>query len=245
MTSAIQLLKQPFLTFGRRYNAAAQKNPFTVGTVTTLVKTSGADLFAQKVGLQTRELVCDPSALRHGLSGEGTRHPTTRPCDAPMRRAHATRPCDAPTACARPCAGHGGQGVGGRRLAPPRPVLHLWALLPGETHASWRAGGGAPEGEVSAAAARASARSGRRFVITQRSPPRPPSRNPPSVTAPGRFPVLPVQPPLCQVVPRHHAARGPQGVGAHQDLHRPGHTVSSPVVSFPIVIRRRSRVYVV
>lgn len=46
---ALALAKQPFLAFGRAYNAKAQASPFLVGTVTTVVKTSAADLFAQKV----------------------------------------------------------------------------------------------------------------------------------------------------------------------------------------------------
>lgn len=52
--SVLALVKQPFVTAGRSYNAAAQRNPFLVGTVTTVVKTSAADLFAQKVGRRTQ-----------------------------------------------------------------------------------------------------------------------------------------------------------------------------------------------
>lgn len=43
----------------------------------------------------------------------------------------------------------------------------------------------------------------------------------------GWFPVLPVQPPVCEMVRRHDCCAGPQGLSAHQDLHRPGHPVST------------------
>jgi len=44
------VLLQPFKAAGRAYNAAAQRRPFLVGTITTITKTSAADLFAQTVG---------------------------------------------------------------------------------------------------------------------------------------------------------------------------------------------------
>ena len=42
----LNVLKAPL----RSYNEVAQKYPFETGVVTTVVKTSAADLFAQKVG---------------------------------------------------------------------------------------------------------------------------------------------------------------------------------------------------
>jgi hypothetical protein len=42
-------IKAPFFNAGRAYNQAAQKSPATTGIVTTLLKTSAADWFAQKV----------------------------------------------------------------------------------------------------------------------------------------------------------------------------------------------------
>ncbi|GBF93159.1 hypothetical protein Rsub_05890 [Raphidocelis subcapitata] len=47
--NAAALLKAPFLAFGRSYNAHAQRRPIATGLVTTVVKTSAADLFAQRV----------------------------------------------------------------------------------------------------------------------------------------------------------------------------------------------------
>lgn len=43
---ALNVLKTPL----RSYNEVAQRYPFETGVVTTVVKTSAADLFAQKVG---------------------------------------------------------------------------------------------------------------------------------------------------------------------------------------------------
>jgi len=63
--AALALLKQPFMTAGRAYNAAAQRRPFLVGTITTVVKTSAADLFAQKV-MEKKEWE-DVDWRRHGL----------------------------------------------------------------------------------------------------------------------------------------------------------------------------------
>ena len=42
-------LLSPFTNVATWYNRTAQKAPFTVGVVTTGLKTSSADLFAQKV----------------------------------------------------------------------------------------------------------------------------------------------------------------------------------------------------
>lgn len=41
----LNILKAPL----RSYNEVAQKHPFETGVITTVVKTSAADLFAQKV----------------------------------------------------------------------------------------------------------------------------------------------------------------------------------------------------
>lgn len=42
-------IKYPLVTVGRSYNEVAQKYPFQTGVITTVVKTSAADMFAQKV----------------------------------------------------------------------------------------------------------------------------------------------------------------------------------------------------
>ena len=42
--------KNPFLAVARAYNKTAEKNPLRTGLITTLLKTSAADAFAQKVG---------------------------------------------------------------------------------------------------------------------------------------------------------------------------------------------------
>ncbi len=46
---AAAALFHPLRALGRAYNNAAQKRPFFVGTITTVTKTSAADLFAQTV----------------------------------------------------------------------------------------------------------------------------------------------------------------------------------------------------
>lgn len=56
-------LKLPFITVGRAYNQTAQKYPATTGIVTTVIKTSAADLFAQKV-IERKE---DVDWRRHGM----------------------------------------------------------------------------------------------------------------------------------------------------------------------------------
>lgn len=48
MSRLQQFIKLPFLSIGRGYNKVAQKHPFATGVVTTVVKTSAADLFAQR-----------------------------------------------------------------------------------------------------------------------------------------------------------------------------------------------------
>ncbi len=46
---ALNLLKAPFVFIGKTYNDTAVKYPMSTGVVTTVIKTSAADLFAQKV----------------------------------------------------------------------------------------------------------------------------------------------------------------------------------------------------
>ncbi|PNW87251.1 hypothetical protein CHLRE_02g115150v5 [Chlamydomonas reinhardtii] len=60
---AIQLLKLPFVKVGTAYNNVAVKAPMLTGVVTTVVKTSAADLFAQKV-VEGRDEV---DWRRHGM----------------------------------------------------------------------------------------------------------------------------------------------------------------------------------
>jgi hypothetical protein len=65
VAAAFAMVRRPLAAAGRSYNAAAQRSPFLVGTVTTVVKTSAADLFAQTVmeGKEWR----DVDWKRHGL----------------------------------------------------------------------------------------------------------------------------------------------------------------------------------
>jgi len=49
MTSVVSKLARPFTAVGRWYNNAAQSRPVVTAVITTGVKTSAADLFAQKV----------------------------------------------------------------------------------------------------------------------------------------------------------------------------------------------------
>lgn len=65
LQQAGKLLFTPFKELGLAYGRAAAKRPFTVGVVTTGVKTSAADLFAQ----MARARSCHRSAA-HGDQGE-------------------------------------------------------------------------------------------------------------------------------------------------------------------------------
>ena len=65
MAAAAAMMLAPLRAAGRAYNAAAQRRPFAVGTVTTVVKTSAADLFAQTV-MEGKRLD-DVDWRRHGL----------------------------------------------------------------------------------------------------------------------------------------------------------------------------------
>ncbi|GLC55817.1 hypothetical protein PLESTB_001032000 [Pleodorina starrii] len=60
---ALNVLKAPFVYIGKNYNDTAQKYPMATGVVTTVIKTSAADLFAQKV-VERREEV---DWRRHGM----------------------------------------------------------------------------------------------------------------------------------------------------------------------------------
>jgi len=60
---ALRAFQAPFLTAGRAYNATAERHPLVTGLVTTLLKTSAADAFAQKVVEGRREL----DLRRHGM----------------------------------------------------------------------------------------------------------------------------------------------------------------------------------
>ncbi|GFR46773.1 hypothetical protein Agub_g8401 [Astrephomene gubernaculifera] len=60
---AVDVLKAPFVKVGRAYNNVALKHPMTTGVVTTVLKTSAADLFAQKV-VERRE---DVDWRRHSM----------------------------------------------------------------------------------------------------------------------------------------------------------------------------------
>jgi hypothetical protein len=46
---ALGAMASPFVRFGNAYAAAAERRPFEVGVLTTGIKTSAADLFAQMV----------------------------------------------------------------------------------------------------------------------------------------------------------------------------------------------------
>ncbi|EFJ42322.1 hypothetical protein VOLCADRAFT_107297 [Volvox carteri f. nagariensis] len=60
---ALSVLKAPFVFVGKAYNDTAQKYPMYTGVVTTVIKTSAADLFAQKI-VERREEV---DWRRHGM----------------------------------------------------------------------------------------------------------------------------------------------------------------------------------
>lgn len=49
MSSVASKLARPFTALGQWYNSAAQSRPVVTAVVTTGLKTSAADLFAQKV----------------------------------------------------------------------------------------------------------------------------------------------------------------------------------------------------
>lgn len=49
LSKFVNAAKNPFLQLAKAYNRTAQKSPLGTGMVTTVVKTSAADLFAQKV----------------------------------------------------------------------------------------------------------------------------------------------------------------------------------------------------
>lgn len=118
-----QAIKGPLLRAGRAYNAAAQSRPFAVGTVTTVVKTSAADLFAQTVSPPPpchppppciEQLGHTPRPPRRRRAAQATREP-------PLKR--ASPPADSPP-------GDGGPRLGRHRLAAPRAVLLLRLWLP-------------------------------------------------------------------------------------------------------------------
>lgn len=52
----LNILTNPFMKVGSAYNSVAVKHPFSTGVITTFLKTSAADLFAQKI-LEKREEV--------------------------------------------------------------------------------------------------------------------------------------------------------------------------------------------
>ncbi len=49
LAQAGRLLRAPFLAIGSNYNNVAKQYPMATGVVTTVIKTSAADMFAQKV----------------------------------------------------------------------------------------------------------------------------------------------------------------------------------------------------
>ncbi|GLI62624.1 hypothetical protein VaNZ11_005288 [Volvox africanus] len=59
----LNVLKAPFVRIGKAYNDTAEKYPMYTGVVTTVIKTSAADLFAQKI-VERREEV---DWRRHGM----------------------------------------------------------------------------------------------------------------------------------------------------------------------------------
>lgn len=66
-------LKAPFLRVGRMYNETAERNPLGTGVVTTVLKTSAADLFAQTVGWDSSASGggVDASSIVHRCDLEG------------------------------------------------------------------------------------------------------------------------------------------------------------------------------
>lgn len=64
----LALLKQPFLAVAHKYNAVAQQRPMATGLITTVVKTSAADLFAQTVRAAAAARCCRLRVLLCSLS---------------------------------------------------------------------------------------------------------------------------------------------------------------------------------
>lgn len=63
LANAGRLLLAPFAGVAKWYNRTAQSHPFTVGVITTGLKTSAADVFAQKV--RSHPAACNPPRRRH------------------------------------------------------------------------------------------------------------------------------------------------------------------------------------
>lgn len=62
-------LLSPLTGTARWYNRTAEKHPFTTGVITTGLKTSAADFFAQKVGRRRAESFLSPDAAHLWGSG--------------------------------------------------------------------------------------------------------------------------------------------------------------------------------
>jgi hypothetical protein len=73
LSRLVNAVKSPFLSVARAYNSTAQKRPLSTGLITTLLKTSAADCFAQKVrgaaragNVQQRRVLTQSSSLAGG-----------------------------------------------------------------------------------------------------------------------------------------------------------------------------------
>lgn len=114
-------------------------NLLAAGVVTTVVKTSAADLFAQTVsrGNSSMTLVPVPENSKWAAAGGWSRSTSlTTPAPGWHTKVHGQQTlqphCDG---CLVLCyAGHREAEVGGGGLEAPWHVLHLWPLLPGR----WR-----------------------------------------------------------------------------------------------------------
>jgi hypothetical protein len=148
-STALGLLA-PLRAFGRAYNAQAQRRPMSTGLVTTVIKTSAADLFAQTVGGALSRCCPVACAAAHRARCRQWQdveiHYSTQlsACGGAIAPVNAvTAASQSPAALRSPAqtsalestrtrAGNGGHRVQGCGLEASRCVLLLWFLLPGE-----------------------------------------------------------------------------------------------------------------
>lgn len=73
LKQVLSVIGKPAVYVGRSYNEVAQRYPFGTGVVTTVVKTSAADVFAQKVIIMDAES-CDRHCRRcnHTAATQGS-----------------------------------------------------------------------------------------------------------------------------------------------------------------------------
>lgn len=83
LATAGRLLIAPFAGVARWYNRTAQSHPFTVGVITTGLKTSAADVFAQKVRCPDCSSASAPSGQKWTRHLASTVHAVRTACMQP------------------------------------------------------------------------------------------------------------------------------------------------------------------